>query len=161
MLPTSSQPRESASGARQTCSAALCVRILVFAQVFVCQTFAPCCRPDAPFPSCERGFMTMRKSLFRIFVPPFPWRHTAFPGTHKASYVSPYARRQVSGDVFRLPERLFRVFRFSLSRFPFVKIFYRRLTYIYAFMRFSSHVFRHSPSVLRRGGDEKGCSVAM
>lgn len=80
VLPTSSQPRESASGARQTCSAALCVRILVFAQVFECQTFAPCCRPDALFPSCERGFMTMRKSLFRIFVPPFPWRHTAFPG---------------------------------------------------------------------------------
>lgn len=60
VLPTSSQPRESASGARQTCSAALCVRILVFAQVFVCQTFATYCRPDAPFPSCERGFMTMR-----------------------------------------------------------------------------------------------------
>lgn len=72
VLPTSSQPRESASGARQTCSAALCVRILVFAQVFVCQTFAPCYRPDALFPSCGRGFMTMRKSLFRIFVPPFP-----------------------------------------------------------------------------------------
>lgn len=81
VLPTSSQPRESASGARQTCSAALCVRILVFAQVFVCQTFASYCHPDAPFPSCGRGFMTMRKSLFRIFVTPFPWRHTAFPGT--------------------------------------------------------------------------------
>ena len=125
VLPTSSQPRESASGARQTCSAALCVRILVFAQVFVCQTFVPYCRPDAPFPSCERGFMTMRKSLFRIFVPPFRGVIQPFRARHKAFSVSPYARRQVSGDVFRLPERLFRVFRFSLSRFSVVKIFYR------------------------------------
>ena len=60
VLPTSSQPRESASGARQTCSSALCVRILAFAQASVCQSFASYCRPDALFPSCGRGFMTMR-----------------------------------------------------------------------------------------------------
>ena len=81
VLRLSSQPHESALCARPTCSAALCVRILAFAQASVCQSFAPYCRPDALFPSCGRGFMAMRKSLFRIFVTPFPWRHTAFPGT--------------------------------------------------------------------------------
>lgn len=103
---------------------------------------------------CDRASSASSFRLFRGVIQPFRARH-------KASSVSPYARRQVSGDVFRLPERLFRVFRFSLSRFSVVKIFYRRLMHIYAFIRFPSHVMRCSPSVLRRGGDEEGCSVAM
>lgn len=103
---------------------------------------------------CDRVSSASSFRLFRGVIQPFRARH-------KASSVSPYARRQVSGDVFRLPERLFRVFRFSLSRFSVVKIFYRRLMHIYAFIRFPSHVMRCSPSVLRRGGDEEGCSVAM
>ncbi len=103
---------------------------------------------------CDRVSSASSLRLFRGVIQPFRARH-------KASSVSPYARRQVSGDVFRLPERLFSVFRFSLSRFSVVKIFYRRLMHIYAFIRFPSHVMRCSPSVLRRGGDEEGCSVAM
>ena len=139
VLPTSSQPRESASGARQTCSAALCVRILVFAQVFVCQTFAPCCRPDAPFPSCGRGFMTMRKSLFRtagkpllrhgkgilasplslsrIVIPPFPHTSRARMRVGKRLLRRPMSRVSCVGNHFT-------GFRFSLSRFSVVKIFY-------------------------------------
>ena len=103
---------------------------------------------------CERASSASSLRLFRDVIQPFRARH-------KASSVSPFARRQVLGGVSRLPERLFRVFRFSLSRFSVVKIFYRRLMHIYAFIRFPSHVIRCSPSVLRRGGDEEGCSVAM
>lgn len=107
-----------------------------------------------PLSHHDKGIVASPLSLSRIVIPPFPHSFRARMRVGKRLLRRPMSRVSCVGNHFT-------GFRFSLSRFSVVKIFYRRLMHIYAFIRFPSHVMRCSPSVLRRGGDEEGYSVAM
>lgn len=114
-----------------------------------------------PLPHRRKASFASREGHFGVAVEPFPHRHTAF----SALFPCPYEGREetlTTPDepclMRREPFHGLPLFSFAIFR---CQNFLPRLMHIYAFIRFPSHVMRCSPSVLRRGGDEEGCSVAM